>query len=55
MVFACPITKFEDHSSDPRRIEGLAKDQPISVTHKLSWESCSCPLELSGAQCEPSA
>jgi hypothetical protein len=32
---ACPIKCFEDFSADPRRIEGLAKDQPITVTHTV--------------------
>ena len=31
----CPIKSFEDFSTDPRRIEGFAKDQPIHVTHTV--------------------
>jgi hypothetical protein len=47
---ACPIKVFEDFSCDPRRIEGLAKDQPITVTHTVILRVMFVPI---GAQTGP--
>ena len=47
---ACPIRRFENYSRDPRKIEGLVKDRPISVTHNVILRVMFVPI---GAQSGP--